>query len=79
MNSKRTITAAVALACIAAPAAVLAQKADQTLTIKPSANTVTFGNPVTIAGQLSGGTARDISGQNITLERDPFPYEGDFE
>ena len=79
MNPKRTITAAVALACIAAPAAVLAQKADQTLTIKPSANTVTFGNPVTIAGQLSGGTARDVSGQNVTLERDAFPYEGRFE
>lgn len=78
MNSKRTITAAVALACIAAPAAVLAQRADQTLTIKASANTVTFGKSLAITGQLAGGTARDISGQNVTLERDPFPYDGRF-
>ena len=79
MNPKRTLTAAVALACIAAPSAVLAQKVDQTLTIKASSNTVTFGKNLTITGQLAGGTPREVSGQNVTLERDPFPYDGRFE
>lgn len=79
MNPKRTITAAVALACIAAPTAVLAQKADQTLTIKASSTKVTFGKNLVITGQLAGGTARDISGQNVTLERDPFPYDARYE
>ena len=79
MNSKRTLTAAVALACIAAPAAVFAQKVDQKLSIDASPNTVTFGKNLTITGQLTGGTPRDVSGQNVTLERDAFPYDGRFE
>lgn len=64
---------------LAAPAVIAAPKPDQTLSIATSAAAVKFGNELKVTGQLTGGTARDISGQNITLREDPFPYEGDFD
>lgn len=72
MNKKLLFLPAAALA-LAAPA--VAQKVDQQLSIDADPNTVTFGKTLKISGKLTGGTARDISGQNITVLSDPFPYD----
>jgi hypothetical protein len=77
MNSKLPFVSALALAALAVPA--VAQKVDQKLSIDAKPATVTAGGDLTVTGQLTGGTTRDISGQNITLRSDPFPYEGRFE
>lgn len=78
MNAKPILIPALALAgAVAAPA--VAQRVDQTLSIDAAPDTVTFGKELKVTGQLAGGTQRDISGQNVTLQRDEFPYEGRFE
>ena len=77
MNLKLTFLSALALAAIAVPA--VAQKVDQKLSIAAQPQTVTINKTVQVTGQLTGGTARDVSGQNVTLQSDPFPYEGKFE
>lgn len=78
MNKKFTLVSALALAALAVPVAV-AQKVDQKLSINAKPATLTAGADLKVTGQLTGGTARDISGQNITLRSDPFPYDGRFE
>ena len=78
MNRKLLLVSALALASIAVPVAV-AQKVDQKLSINTQPKTLTAGADLRVTGQLTGGTAQDISGQNITLRSDPFPYEGRFE
>lgn len=75
MNQKRMLVPLVVLAAIAAPTVVSAQKVDQKLSIAAQPTTVTFGKEVKITGKLTGGEPRDISGQNITLQSDPFPYD----
>ena len=78
MNKKFTLVSAVAVVAVAVPVAV-AQKVDQKLSIATQPTTITAGADLKVTGQLTGGTARDISGKNITLRSDPFPYEGRFE
>jgi hypothetical protein len=75
MNTK-TLLIPAAILLVAAPAA--AQKVDQQLSIEVQPKTVTFGKDLRVTGKLTGGTARDISGQTITLRSDVFPYEGTF-
>ena len=75
MNKKAFLIPA-AILLVAAPAA--AQKVDQQLSIEVQPKTVTFGKDLRVTGKLTGGTARDISGQTITLRSDAFPYEGTF-
>jgi hypothetical protein len=79
MNSKLKLLAFVVIAVAAAPAVVSAQKVDQQLSIAAQPKAVTINETVQISGALTGGTQRDISGQNVTLQSDPFPYEGRFE
>jgi hypothetical protein len=79
MNQKLKLIPLVVLAGAIAPAAVLAQKVDQKLSISAAPKVVSFGGDLKVTGQLTGGDARDISGQNITLQADTFPYEGKFE
>ena len=75
MNPKALFIPA-AILLVAAPA--VAQKVDKQLSIEVQPKTVTFGKDLRVTGKLTGGTARDISGQTITLRSDPFPYEGTF-
>ena len=77
MTRKLPLVSALALASLAVPVAV-AQKVDQKLSINAQPKTLTAGADLRVTGQLTGGTARDISGQNITLRSDPFPYDGRF-
>jgi hypothetical protein len=79
MNRKLTLLTLVVLAAVIAPAAVFAQKVDQKLSIAAEPKVVSFGGDLKVTGQLTGGEARDISGQKVTLEADTFPYEGRFE
>ena len=79
MNQKLKLIPLVVLAGAIAPAAVVAQKVEQKLSISAAPKVVSFGGDLKVTGQLTGGDARDISGQNITLQADPFPYEGKFE
>ena len=79
MNRRLALLVAVALTAVAVPAVVAAPKPDQKLSIQAAPSTVKFGNEVKVTGQLTGGTARDISGQNVTLQQDAHPYEGKFE
>lgn len=78
MTRKLSALAALALA-IAVPVALAAPKPNQTLSITATPEVVTFGKELKVTGQLVGGTARDVSAQRVTLESDPFPYEGTFE
>ena len=48
---------------------------DNVLTITKSPRTVTYGNPVTISGRLTGP---DSGGQRVDLEQTPFPYTSPF-
>jgi hypothetical protein len=32
-----------------------------------------------VTGKLTGGSARDVAGQNVSLQRDEFPFEGKFD
>src|SRR6185436_14245731 len=70
--------AALALVAGVVPAVVAAPKPDQKLSIAAKPHAVTFGNKLQISGQLTGGTAKDVSGQNVTLQSDPFPYDSNF-
>lgn len=79
MNQKLKLIPLVVIAAAIAPAAVFAQKVEQKLSIAASPKVVTFGGDLKITGQLTGGEAKDVSGQNITLLADAFPYEGKFE
>lgn len=79
MTRKVVFSSALALAAIAVPGALAAPKPDQQLSIGTSAAAVKFGADLTVSGDLTGGTARDISGQKITLQADEFPYEGNFD
>ena len=79
MNLKLTALTALALTVCAVPAVIAAPKPDQQLSIAATPKTVTFGSELKITGKLTGGTARDVSGQNVALQSDPFPYEGKFE
>lgn len=76
MNQKLIFVSLVVLAAVTAPAAVLAQKVEQKLSIEATPKVVTFGGELKVTGKLTGGDARDVSGQKITLQRDPFPYDG---
>jgi len=78
MTKKLTLLTALALTVVAVPAVVAAPKPDQKLSIAAKPGTVTFGKEVQVTGQLTGGTARDVSGQNVTLQSDPYPYDGTF-
>ncbi len=78
VNYKISLLSLLALAGVSAPAVVSAQKVDQQLSIAAPGK-VTFGRGVTVSGRLTGGRPRDVSGQKVTLQRDPFPYEGQFE
>ena len=78
MNTKLTLVSALALVA-AVPAVGVAQKVDQKLSIAAQPKTVTFGGELKVTGQLTGGTAQDISAQNVTLLSDPFPYDGKFD
>ena len=75
--TKKLILIPLALIALAVPA--VAAKPDQKLSIEAHPKVVTFGQTLTITGKLTGGTQRDISGQDITVLRDEFPYEGRFE
>src|SRR3712207_6652541 len=79
MNSKRTLISLLALSAVAAPAVVAAPKPDLKLSIEADPKVVTFGEDLNVIGQLTGGTEREVSGQNVTLQADPFPYGGRFE
>jgi hypothetical protein len=79
MNAKLAVLSLIALTGVAVPAVVAAPKPDQKLSIAADPDTVTFGRDLKVTGQLTGGTQRDVSGQRVTLERDPYPYEGQFE
>jgi hypothetical protein len=75
MNTKALLIPA-AILLVAAPA--VAQKVDQQLSIEVQPKTVTFNKELRVTGKLTGGAAKDISGQNVTLMSDPFPYDGQF-
>lgn len=77
MNKKLVVVSGLALAA-AVPAVGVAQKVEQKLSIATQPDTVTIGADLKVTGQLTGGTARDISAQNVTLRSDPFPYDGKF-
>jgi hypothetical protein len=80
MNHKLMTLAAFTAAAVALPGVTAAQKKpDQELSIAASKDVVRFGKDLKVTGKLTGGTAREVSGQNVRLERDAFPYEGDFE
>src|SRR5687767_12289596 len=79
MNRKLTFLTLIVLAVVAAPAVVSAQKVDQKLSIAADPKAVTINETVQITGALTGGTQQDVSGQNVTLQSDPYPYEGKFE
>jgi len=79
MKRNFTLLAFLILASIAVPAGVSAQKADLKLSIAAAPKAVTLGEEVKLTGALTGGTPREVSGQKITLQSDPFPYEGTFE
>jgi hypothetical protein len=78
MNETLKIAAVVAAAAVVLPAVTAAQKVDQKLSLAASANVVKFGQELNLTGKLTGGTARDVSGQKVTLQRDDYPYEGTF-
>jgi hypothetical protein len=79
MHKNLTLLAALAITAVAVPAVMAAPKPDQKLSLTAEPAAVTIGKQVKLAGSLTGGTAADISGQDITLRSDPFPYEGKFE
>lgn len=76
MNLRTAAVSSLALAAVSIPAVGVAQKPEQKLSIEAKPTAVNFGENVAITGQLTGGTAREISGQNVTLHRDAFPYDG---
>jgi hypothetical protein len=78
MNKKLIALSLVVLAAVTAPA-VVAQKVEQKLSIDAAPKVVTFGGDLKVTGKLTGGDAKDISGQNITLQADPFPYDAKWE
>jgi len=79
MNLKSLSAFAVALAVLAVPTVGAQPKPDQELSIAASASKLTVGQELKVTGNLTGGTAQDISGQKITLRRDPFPYDGAYQ
>ena len=79
MNQKLKLIPLVVVAAAIAPAAVFAQKVDQKLSIDAAPKVVTFGGDLKVSGKLTGGDAKDISGQSITLQADPFPYDAKWE
>jgi hypothetical protein len=79
MNNKLIFVSLVVIAAVTAPAAVLAQKVEQKLSIDASPKVVTFGGDLKITGKLTGGETKDVSGQSITLQADPFPYDAKWE
>lgn len=79
MRNKLRSTVILAAALAAVPAIGSAQNPEQQLSIDASRDVVTFGKQVQITGTLTGGTQRDVSGQNVTLRQDLFPYEGRYE
>jgi hypothetical protein len=78
MNKKLAFPVALALLAVAVPAVTAAPKPAQKLSIAAKPAAVTFGQETLVSGQLTGGTAKDISGQNIALQSDPYPYDGAF-
>jgi hypothetical protein len=73
----KKLSAALALLLVCAGPAVAARppkgpKPNPNLTIKSSANTVTFGKTVT----LSGTTKNVASGTTIEVQQNPYPYSG---
>jgi hypothetical protein len=79
MNRKLTLLTALALTIAAVPAVTAAPKPDQQLSIAGAPKVVKFGQDLKVTGKLTGGSARDTSGQNVSLQRDDFPYEGKFD
>lgn len=79
MNLKLTLLTALAVTVAAVPAVTAAPKPDQKLSIEAAPSVVKFGDDLKITGQLTGGTAAQVSGQRVTLERDAYPYDGKFE
>lgn len=78
MNRKLALLVALALTALVVPSVLAAPKPDQKLSIAAPPGIVNFGDNLQVTGQLTGGTARDVSGQNVTLERDAYPFEGKF-
>jgi serine protease len=73
----RKISAALAVVLVCAGPAVAAKppkgpKPNPNLTIKSSANAVTFGKSIT----LSGGTKNIAQGTTIEVQQNPYPYAG---
>jgi hypothetical protein len=80
MTKKLLPALALVVALAATPSIVSAQKkADQKLSLAAQPAAVTITKELKLTGQLTGGTAREVSGQRISLQSDPFPYEGKFE
>jgi len=79
MNRTLTLLTALALTTVAVPAVIAAPKPDQKLSIAAAPEVVKFGQELKVTGKLTGGTAREVSGQNVTLQQDSFPYEGRFD
>src|ERR687884_612760 len=76
MDRRRTLTIGAALAVAAAPGAALAAKPSKSsVTIAAKPTTVTFGKATVIGGKATGNGA---GGATITLQHDPFPFEGKF-
>jgi hypothetical protein len=72
---KRTVITIGAIAMLAMPAVLSAQPQAKNLTIGPNNAEVKFGRAVTLSGKLTG---QNNSGQEVTVEKDPFPF-GTFE
>lgn len=79
MNLKLISLLTLALTALAVPAVLAAPKPDQKLSIAAAPKVVKFGDELKVTGKLTGGTARDISGQSVTLQRDAYPYEAKFD
>lgn len=75
MNRKLTLLIALALTAVAVPAVIAAPKPDQQLSIAATPKVVKFGQELKLTGKLTGGSARDVSGQNVTLQQDAYPYD----
>src|SRR5262245_53475139 len=68
---KRTVITLTGIAVLAMPAALAAQQ-PKNLTIGPNNAEVQFGGTATLTGKLTG---QNNSARNVTVERDPFPFD----
>jgi hypothetical protein len=74
---RRLLAPAAVAGLLLVPAVVQAAKpTPAVVTIAASKPTVTYGNPTTLSGQLSGG--KSIAGETIDVMADVAPFEGTF-